>query len=309
MHTGDIGEIDADGYLKIIDRKKELIITAGGKNISPANLEAELKMIPFVGQACAVGEKRPFVAALVVLDPDASASWAAAHGLTGDDATMLSLADNPEVQAEIDAGLVEVMAKFNNAESVKKVKVLGEEWLPDSDLLTPTSKLKRRGILDPLRRRDRSPLRQVVARQGVGSGGAPGCCRMSGDQAVADAAGGDDQRRFVGLILDLHPQAADVGVDEARIAEVLVAPHPLEQLIARQHRAGVVGELAQQPELGLGQVELLAALERDALLAAQLDVAERTDRRQWRRTRAGAPGAGAARIRAASSFGTTGLVT
>ncbi len=147
LHTGDIGEIDADGYLKIIDRKKELIITAGGKNISPANLEAELKMIPLVGQACAVGEKRPFVAALVVLDPDASASWAAAHGLTGDDATMLSLADNPEVQAEIDAGLVEVMAKFNNAESVKKVKVLGEEWLPDSDLLTPTSKLKRRGIL------------------------------------------------------------------------------------------------------------------------------------------------------------------
>ena len=83
VHTGDIGEIDADGYLKIVDRKKELIITAGGKNISPANLEAELKMIPLVGQACAIGEKRPFVAALVVLDPDASKSWATAHGLDG----------------------------------------------------------------------------------------------------------------------------------------------------------------------------------------------------------------------------------
>ncbi len=147
VHTGDIGEIDIDGYLKIVDRKKELIITAGGKNISPSNLEAELKMIPLVGQACAVGEQRPFVVALVVLDPDASATWAMAHGLTGDDATMAALAENPEVQAEIDAGLLEVMAKFNNAESVKKVKVLGQEWLPDTDLLTPTSKLKRRGIL------------------------------------------------------------------------------------------------------------------------------------------------------------------
>jgi len=147
VHTGDIGELDEDGYLKIVDRKKELIITAGGKNISPANLEAELKMIPLVGQACAVGEQRPFVAALVVLDPDAAAAWAASHGLSGDDATLAALAENPDVVAEIDAGLKEVMATFNNAESVKKVKVLGEEWLPDSDLLTPTSKLKRRGIL------------------------------------------------------------------------------------------------------------------------------------------------------------------
>ncbi len=147
LHTGDIGVLDDDGYLKIVDRKKELIITAGGKNVSPANLEAELKMIPLVGQACAVGEQRPFVAALVVLDPDAAASWAAAKGLTGDDATLAALAENPDVIAEIEAGLAQVMAGFNNAEAVKKVKVLGEEWLPDSDLLTPTSKLKRRGIM------------------------------------------------------------------------------------------------------------------------------------------------------------------
>jgi long-chain acyl-CoA synthetase len=147
LHTGDIGVLDDDGYLKIVDRKKELIITAGGKNVSPANLEAELKMIPLVGQACAVGEQRPFMAALVVLDPDASAAWARAHGIEGDAATMPALAENLEVLAEIDAGLVEAMKRFNNAEAVKKVKVLGEEWLPDSDLLTPTSKLKRRGIL------------------------------------------------------------------------------------------------------------------------------------------------------------------
>ncbi|MDG2040866.1 MAG: long-chain fatty acid--CoA ligase, partial [Ilumatobacter sp.] len=148
VHTGDIGVIDDEGYLKIVDRKKELIITAGGKNISPANLESALKMIPLVGQACAVGEQRPFVAALVVLDPDTAAAWATEHGLEGEPATMTALADNPEVVAEIEADLIEAMANFNSAEAVKKVKVLGAEWMPDSDLLTPTSKLKRRGVLE-----------------------------------------------------------------------------------------------------------------------------------------------------------------
>jgi long-chain acyl-CoA synthetase len=147
VHTGDIGELDENGYLRIVDRKKELIITAGGKNVSPANLEAELKMIPLVGQACAIGEQRPFMSALVVLDPDAATAWAASRGLSGDDATMAALAENPDVVAEINEGLSEVMAGFNNAEAVKKIKILGEEWLPDSELLTPTSKLKRRGIL------------------------------------------------------------------------------------------------------------------------------------------------------------------
>jgi long-chain acyl-CoA synthetase len=147
VHTGDIGVMDDEGYLKIVDRKKELIITAGGKNISPANLEAALKMIPLVGQACAIGEQKPFVAALVVLDPDASSAWAAEHGLEGDAATMAAMASNPDVLAEVEVGLAEAMSDFNNAEAVKKVKVLGEEWMPDTDLLTPTSKLKRRGVL------------------------------------------------------------------------------------------------------------------------------------------------------------------
>lgn len=147
VHTGDIGELDDEGYLRIVDRKKELIVTAGGKNISPANLEAELKGIPLVGQACAVGDQKPFVAALVVLDPDAAKAWAAEHGLEGEDATLEAMAQNPDVIAEIEAGLSTAMANFNNAESVKKVTVLGAEWLPDTELLTPTSKLKRRGIL------------------------------------------------------------------------------------------------------------------------------------------------------------------
>jgi long-chain acyl-CoA synthetase len=144
LHSGDIGELDDDGYFRIIDRKKELIITAGGKNISPANLEAALKSIPLVGQACAIGDRRPFVSALVVLDPDEAPGWAKRHGLEG--LSLPELADHDQVTAEIDAGLAEAMAGFNNAERVKKVKVLGEEWLPDSDMLTPTSKLKRRGV-------------------------------------------------------------------------------------------------------------------------------------------------------------------
>jgi len=143
LHTGDIGVLDEDGYLKIVDRKKELIITAGGKNISPANLEAALKNITLVGQAAAIGDQRPFVSALVVLDPDTVPVWAEQHGLTG---SLAELADDPVIIAEIDRQLLEVMEPFNNAERVKKVKVLGEEWLPDSDLLTPTSKLKRRGV-------------------------------------------------------------------------------------------------------------------------------------------------------------------
>ena len=147
VRTGDIGELDEDGYLRIVDRKKELIVTAGGKNISPANLESELKGIPLVGQACAVGDQKPFVSALVVLDPDVARAWAAEHGLEGEAATMAAMAENPDVIAEIETGLLDAMANFNNAESVKKVTVLGDEWLPDTDLLTPTSKLKRRGIL------------------------------------------------------------------------------------------------------------------------------------------------------------------
>ncbi|MEM7272047.1 MAG: AMP-dependent synthetase/ligase [Actinomycetota bacterium] len=144
FRSGDIGELDEDGYLKIVDRKKELIITAGGKNLSPSNLEAALKMIPLVGQAIAIGDARPFVSALVVLDPDVAPQWAAKEGIEYE--SLEQLAEHPQVVAQIEGALGEVMSDFNNAERVKKVKVLGEEWLPDTDLLTPTSKLKRRGI-------------------------------------------------------------------------------------------------------------------------------------------------------------------
>ena len=144
FHSGDIGEFDDEGYLRIVDRKKELIITAGGKNISPANLEAALKMIPLVGQACAIGDQRKFISALLVLDPEAAPIWAAANGKEG--MSLTELADDPDVRATIQAGVDEVNERFAQAEQIKRFVVLGEEWLPDSDVLTPTSKLKRRGI-------------------------------------------------------------------------------------------------------------------------------------------------------------------
>ena len=145
LHSGDIGVLDDDGYLTIVDRKKELLITAGGKNVSPANLEAALKSIPLVGQVCAVGDQRPFIAALVTLDPEVAPAWAAANDIEFTD--LHELATHPQVIETIEQGRREAMSEFNNAEAVKKIHILGEEWLPDSDLLTPTSKLKRRGIL------------------------------------------------------------------------------------------------------------------------------------------------------------------
>ncbi len=143
--TGDIGTIDDDGYLTIIDRKKELIITSGGKNVSPANLEAKLKEIPLIGQACVVGDGRKYLSALLVLDPDATSAWAKQHGI---EATHLAdLADHPDVRSAVDSGVAKANAHFSQAEAIKRWAVLGEEWLPDSEVLTPTMKLKRRGVL------------------------------------------------------------------------------------------------------------------------------------------------------------------
>jgi long-chain acyl-CoA synthetase len=145
LHSGDIGKLDADGYFSVVDRKKELIITSGGDNVSPANLEAALKGIPLVGQACVIGDQRPFVSALLVLDPDAAKVWADKRGISG--ATLASLSQHPELIAQVDAGLEQVMASFGRVERVKRFAILGTDWLPDSEELTPTAKLKRRTIL------------------------------------------------------------------------------------------------------------------------------------------------------------------
>ena len=144
LHTGDVARVDDDGYVYLVDRKKELIITAGGKNVSPANVEAALKGIPLVGQAAVVGDGRPYLVALLTLDPDAAEQWARSNGK--DDVALEDLADDPDVLAEVERGVEEANQGFNRVEQVKKFSLIGEEWMPDSELLTPTMKLKRRGV-------------------------------------------------------------------------------------------------------------------------------------------------------------------
>jgi long-chain acyl-CoA synthetase len=146
FHSGDIGVFDDDGYLKIVDRKKELIITAGGKNISPANLEAALKAGLLIGQACVIGDNRPFMSALLVLDPDSAPAWAKSKGIEA--ATLPELAEHPDVRAEVEREVAEANARFSRVEQIKKFTLLHDEWLPDSEELTPTMKLKRRGVRD-----------------------------------------------------------------------------------------------------------------------------------------------------------------
>ena len=147
LHTGDIAEIDADGYVRIVDRKKELIINAAGKNMSPANIENKLKSAsPLIGQAVAIGDRRPYNVALIVLDPDACAAFAAQHELS--DSSTRTLAHNPDVLAAIADAVRVANEQLARIEQIKAYKVLPDEWLPAGDELTPTMKLKRRTIME-----------------------------------------------------------------------------------------------------------------------------------------------------------------
>ena len=146
MHTGDIGQLDTDGFLKITDRKKELIITSGGKNISPALIEYELQRHPLIGQACAVGDKRNYVTALIVLDPEVTPAWARGHGIEA--SSLAELATDPEVLAEIERGVAEANAHLARVEQVRRYRVLPNEWTAESGELTPSLKRRRRVIVD-----------------------------------------------------------------------------------------------------------------------------------------------------------------
>jgi long-chain acyl-CoA synthetase len=146
LHTGDVAELDADGYLKIVDRKKELIITSGGKNISPALIEYELQRHPLIGQACAIGDRRSYVTALLVLDPEAAPAWAKAHGLEALSAA--ELAAHPDVLAEIDGAVAEANSHLARPEQIRRYQVLPNEWTPQTGELTPSLKRRRRVIID-----------------------------------------------------------------------------------------------------------------------------------------------------------------
>jgi len=145
LHTGDIAELDEAGFVKIIDRKKELILNAAGKNMSPANIEQQLKQgSTLIGQAVAIGDGRPYNVALIVLDPDASAAFAQQHGLA--DPSPEAMAGEPVVLEEVAAGVERANSHLSRVEQIKRFKVLPCDWLPAGDELTPTMKLKRRPI-------------------------------------------------------------------------------------------------------------------------------------------------------------------
>jgi long-chain acyl-CoA synthetase len=147
LHTGDIGELDADGYLRIVDRKKELIINAAGKNMSPANIEAAVKSVsPLIGQACAIGDRRPYNTALIVLDADFAPMWAGQHGLEG--RTLEQLAGEPAVRAAVQEAIDAANSRLARVEQIKKFTIVPGDWLPGEDELTPTMKLKRKPIAE-----------------------------------------------------------------------------------------------------------------------------------------------------------------
>jgi long-subunit acyl-CoA synthetase (AMP-forming) len=145
LSTGDIGEFDEDGYLKIVDRKKELIINAAGKNMSPANIESNIKTgSTLIGQAIAIGDGRPYNVALITLDPDMAPVFASQNGIEDTSPENLATADAviEEIQRGVDAG----NEKLARVEQIKKFKILPTDWQPGGDELTPTMKLKRKPI-------------------------------------------------------------------------------------------------------------------------------------------------------------------
>jgi long-chain acyl-CoA synthetase len=147
LHTGDVGEFDEDGYLKIVDRKKELIINAAGKNMSPANIEAKVKASsPLIGQAVAIGDARSYNTALITLDPDVAPSFAKQAGI--DDPSPQRLASEQAVIDEVQKGIDKANEDLARVEQIKKFKVLPTDWEPGGDELTPTMKLKRKPIAE-----------------------------------------------------------------------------------------------------------------------------------------------------------------
>jgi long-subunit acyl-CoA synthetase (AMP-forming) len=146
LHTGDIAEIDEDGYVKIVDRKKELIISAAGKNMSPANIEATLKSAhPLIGQATVIGDARKYNTALIVLDADYAPSWAEKAGVSGD-TSLEGLAENEQVREEVQKGVDAANERLSRVEQIKKFHIVKGDWAPGGDELTPTMKLKRKPI-------------------------------------------------------------------------------------------------------------------------------------------------------------------
>jgi long-chain acyl-CoA synthetase len=145
MHSGDIATIDEDGYYRIVDRKKEIIINSAGKNIPPTMVEAAIKsQSPLIAHAVAIGDRRPYLTALLVLDPDQLAPLAQAHGLTG---SFAQLSVTPEVRDEVQRIIDAANESLARIEQVKRFTILGDDWPIGGPEITPSQKLRRRNIL------------------------------------------------------------------------------------------------------------------------------------------------------------------
>ncbi|MDQ6874784.1 MAG: long-chain fatty acid--CoA ligase [Actinomycetota bacterium] len=142
FHTGDIGDLDGDGFLRITGRKKELIVTAGGKNVAPAVLEDRLRAHPLVSQCMVVGDAQPFIGALVTIDPDAFPVWKQGHGKPAN-AAVSDLREDRDLIADIQQGVDEANKAVSKAEAIKKFRILPDDFTEEGGELTPSLKLKR----------------------------------------------------------------------------------------------------------------------------------------------------------------------
>jgi long-chain acyl-CoA synthetase len=147
FHTGDLGAIDDDGFLTIIGRKKEIIVTAGGKNVAPAILEDRLRAHPLISQAMCVGDAKPFIAALITIDPEAFPGWKERNSKSAD-ASVADLADDPDLRAEIDLAVKDANQAVSKAEAIRKFVILPVDFTEDTGELTPTLKVKRKVVAE-----------------------------------------------------------------------------------------------------------------------------------------------------------------
>ena len=161
LHTGDLGRIDEDGFVYIVGRKKDIIITAGGKNITPANLENGLKQNRWISQAVVIGDRRPYLVALITLDAEEAPAFAEQHGLSVED-----LPESEAMRAEVQAAVDEVNAKVGPVEQIKKFRILEEDLSQETRRAdTHAQGQAQRGPREA-RRRDRGAVRQVAALPG-----------------------------------------------------------------------------------------------------------------------------------------------
>ena len=144
FHTGDLGEVDDEGFVRITGRKKEILVTAGGKNVAPAVLEDRLRGHLLVDQCIVVGDGQPFIAALVTLDRDSVPLWAEQHGKSSN---IADLVDDPDLRAEVEAAVEDANKAVSKAESIRKFTILADEWTEEGGQLTPSLKLKRNVVM------------------------------------------------------------------------------------------------------------------------------------------------------------------